>query len=138
MAIHAVGTTYLLRHMVRRYAGSDGHFKPHVVMPVAISTMLILMLLHLLEIILWALAYLFLLPGDAIETFEEAAYFSVVTYTTLGYGDITLLDHQWRLLSGIEALDGILLAGWSAALLFLVVQRGWHAAARAHGGQTRD
>jgi hypothetical protein len=49
----------------------------------------------------------------------------MVSFTTLGYGDITLTDSEWRLLSGIEALDGILLVGWSTALLFIVVQRSW-------------
>jgi hypothetical protein len=48
----------------------------------------------------------------------------------LGYGDITLVEHEWRLLSGIEALNGILLVGWTTALLFLVVQRSW--AIKAH------
>ena len=46
-------------------------------------------------------------------------YFSIVTFTTLGYGDITLADHEWRLLSGIEALNGILLV-----LMTLAEKRG--------------
>jgi len=49
----------------------------------------------------------------------------------LGYGDITLVEHEWRLLSGIEALNGILLVGWTTALLFLVVRRSWET--KAHG-----
>jgi hypothetical protein len=69
---------------------------------------------------------------EEIGTFEEAVYFSVVTFTTLGYGDITLADHQWRLLSGAEALNGVLLVGWSTALLFAVVQRCWGGAVKAH------
>lgn len=138
VAIHAVGTTYWLRHLVHRYAGPDGHFKAHVVLPAVTSTAIILMLLHVLEVILWALAYLLLLPGDHLGTLEKATYFSVVTYTTLGYGDITLSEHDWRLLSGVEALDGILLVGWSTALLFLVVQRSWNAMARAQGESRTD
>jgi voltage-gated potassium channel Kch len=85
--------------------------------------------LQLVEAIVWALAYLLMLPGD-LSTFEEATYFSVVTFTTLGYGDITLVEHEWRLLSGIEALNGNLSVGWTTALLFLVVQRSW--AIKAH------
>jgi hypothetical protein len=42
----------------------------------------------------------------------------------LGYGGITL-DPEWRVLSGLEAMNGILLFGWSTALLFAVVQRSW-------------
>ena len=78
-------------------------------------TALVLMMLHVVEVLLWALAYLLFLPGDHLDSFEKAAYFSVVTFTTLGYGDITLVEHEWRLLSGIEALDGILLVGWTTA-----------------------
>ncbi|MEZ5579160.1 MAG: potassium channel family protein [Candidatus Competibacteraceae bacterium] len=81
-------------------------------------------MLHVVEVTLWALTYI-LLPGDQLDTFEKSLYFSVVSFTTLGYGDITLTDSEWRLLSGIEALDGILLVGWSTALLFIVVQRSW-------------
>lgn len=129
-AIHAFGTTYWIRYLVRRYAGPDGQFKSHAVLPVVTGTAIVLMLLHVIEVVLWALAYLLLLPGDQLDTFEEATYFSVVTYTTLGYGDITLLEHDWRLLSGVEALNGILLAGWSTALLFMIVQRSWKHAGR--------
>ncbi len=73
----------------------------------------------------WALAYLLFLPGDHLATFDKATYFSVVTFTTLGYGDFTRLEHDWRLLSGIEALIGVVLIGWTTALLFLIVQRSW-------------
>jgi hypothetical protein len=45
-----------------------------------------------------------------IGTFEEALYFLIVTFTTVGYGDITLGAEEWRLLSGTEALNGVLLA----------------------------
>ena len=55
--------------------------------------------------------------------YERAVYFSIVTFTTLGYGDITLPYEEWRILSGVEALNGILLFGWTTAFLFAVVQR---------------
>ena len=80
--------------------------------------------MHTIEIELWAAAYLFLLPPDVLATVEEASYFSFVTFTTLGYGDITL-DEPLRIMSGIEAMNGILLVGWSTAMLFAVVQRSW-------------
>lgn len=58
---------------------------------------------------------------DAVRTLEEAAYFSMETFTTLGYGDITL-DKDWRLLSSFEAANGLLMFGWSTALIFAAVQ----------------
>jgi hypothetical protein len=89
-------------------------------------------MLHLAEVIVWAVFYLVIAPVKEIGTFEEAVYFSAVTFTTLGYGDITLADHHWRLLSGAEALNGVLLAGWSTALLFAVFQRCWKGLVQAH------
>jgi hypothetical protein len=80
----------------------------------------------MLQVTLWAAVYRWVLPAGGLETFEQALYFSLVTFTTLGYGDITL-GPEWRLLSGIEALNGILLVGWTTALLFAVVQRTWRA-----------
>jgi hypothetical protein len=71
-----------------------------------------------------------LLPEAVLGTFEEAIYFSFVTFTTLGYGDITLPE-IWRILSGFEALNGVLLIGWSTAMLFAVVQRTWKDTLRA-------
>ncbi len=133
VAIHAFGTVYWLRYLVHRYAGPDSNFKPNMALPAVTSTAVVLMLLHVVEVLLWALAYLLFLPGDHLGSFEEAAYFSVVTFTTLGYGDITLVEHDWRLLSGIEALDGILLVGWTTAFLFAVVQRSWRTTAHGHG-----
>ena len=123
--IHASGTVYWLRSLVRRYAGHDGIFSSHLALPTVTSTAVVLMLPHALQVLLWAFAYRLFLPGDDLETFERAAYSSFVTFTTLGYGDIRLVAHEWRLPSRIEALVGILLAGWTTAFLLAVVQRSW-------------
>ena len=76
-----------------------------------------LFLATILEVWSWSMLYLVL---GAIGSIEEAAYFSTVTFTTLGYGDITL--DQWRLLSSFEAANGLLMFGWSTALVFVAVQ----------------
>jgi hypothetical protein len=87
----------------------------------AVAVMLIVTLItavaHLIEITLWAAA--FLACGE-ISSFEKAFYFSAVNYTTLGYGDIVLSDH-WRLLGPLEAINGILLFGVSTAVMFAVL-----------------
>jgi hypothetical protein len=80
--------------------------------------------LHTVEIMVWAGVYQALVPVSDLPDFETAVYFSFVTFTTLCYGDITLSE-GWRLLSGIQALNGILLVGWSTALMFAVVQKTW-------------
>jgi hypothetical protein len=53
---------------------------------------------------------------------SSALYFSAVTYTTTGYGDLVLPPH-YRLDGGIEALTGILMCGWSTGFFFAVVNR---------------
>jgi hypothetical protein len=89
-----------------------------------LGTAVFLLSLNALEAIVWAGIYL-LAPGvPEISTFETAIYFSFITFTTLGYGDVTLRS-EWQLLCGLEAMNGIFLFGWSAALLYAVVQRLW-------------
>ena len=80
---------------------------------------LLLFLAALVEISLWAMAYLAL---GALTGIETAHYFSAVTFTTLGYGDV-VLDPSWRLLASFEAVNGIIMFGWSTALLVALVQR---------------
>lgn len=135
VAIHAFGTTHWIRFLTHYFVAPDGNYKAHKALPAVTWTAVVLLLLHVVEVILWAAAYLLLLPGDQLKTFEESVYFSMVTFTTLGYGDITLVEHEWRLLSGVEALNGILLVGWTTALLFLVVQRSWMIKGDGHGGK---
>ena len=125
VAIHAAGSTAWLRFVVARYLTEDGSWGSRSSMVAITSTVLVLITLHALQISVWAVAYQALVPGAELATFEEALYFSFVTFTTLGYGDITLSE-GWRLLSGIQALNGILLVGWTTALLFGLVQRTWH------------
>lgn len=67
----------------------------------------------------WAVTYLML---GALANLEEALYFSIVTFTTLGYGDITL-SGEFRLLASFEAANGIIIFGWSTAIIMAVAQR---------------
>ena len=80
--------------------------------------------LHIAEIWAWALLYLWL--GEFTQL-EPALYFSTVTFTTLGYGDVTL-GEGWRLLSAVEATNGIILFGVSTAFVFAVLRRLFEAA----------
>ena len=83
------------------------------------SLVLMMFFAALVEVGLWAAAYRFV---GAFPAPEAALYFSTVTYTTLGYGDITLGDN-WRLLSSFQAANGIIMFGWTTALIFAFVQR---------------
>jgi len=83
------------------------------------SLVFLMCLAAVLESGMWASAYLWL---GALSTPEEALYFSLVTFTTLGYGDVTLHE-DWRLLSGFQAANGTLMFGWTTALIVAIAQR---------------
>ncbi len=73
---------------------------------------------HVSEIWLWAITFLQL---DAVSDLESALYFSTVTATTVGYGDL-VLENDWRLLGSFEAMSGILVFGISTAFLMAVLR----------------
>jgi hypothetical protein len=87
---------------------------------------------HFIEIMLYGAAYYVLATWFGVGSmgqsgalhFSRCLYFSAETYTTLGYGDV--LPHgDLRLLAGLEALNGILLIGWTASYTFLSMERFW-------------
>jgi voltage-gated potassium channel Kch len=78
-----------------------------------------LMIPIIVDVILWATFYY---AQDALQTFEESLYFSTVTFTTVGYGDI-VLGSEWRQLATFEAMNGWIIFGWTTALIITVVER---------------
>jgi len=62
--------------------------------------------------------------GLPVESFQDCLYFSVVTYTSLGFGDQIPVSHA-RLIAGVEALNGLLLIGWTASFTYLAMERYW-------------
>jgi hypothetical protein len=78
-----------------------------------------IILLHIIEITAWAVGYAVM---GAMPDLQSAVYFSAVTYTTTGYGDL-VLPQPWRLVGAVEALTGILMCGWSTGFFFAVVSR---------------
>ena len=86
---------------------------------------------HLVEIVVWGLFYRW---EDAMPDLQAAFYFSAVTYTTTGYGDL-LLPPDLKLAGGVEALTGILMCGWSTGFFFAVVSRMFNASSSAGGRQ---
>jgi hypothetical protein len=117
VAIHAMGIAFLFRRMGARSGLADTRFWLQTWLLSRIAGQLVL--LHISEICLWALYYL---VGQAMPDSASALYFSSVTYTTVGYGDL-VLPERWRLVGGIEALTGILMCGWSTGFFFAVVGR---------------
>ena len=73
------------------------------------------------------------LNGQPAGEFLQLIYFSSVTYTSLGFGDIVPLGGL-RLVSGIEGLNGLLMIGWSASFTYLCMEKLWPLHADRHGG----
>ena len=116
VTIHAAGMAVMLRRMMSSLT------RPTRFWPMAwqlISVAWWLILLHLAEIAVWALFYLW---KDCLPDAESCFYFSGVTYTTLGYGDL-VLPKEWRLLGAVEGLTGILMCGLSTGFFFAVVSK---------------
>jgi len=74
-----------------------------------------------IEAWLWALLYLYNPLITTIPNLETAFYFSMVTFTTLGYGDVVLTG-SWRALASIQAANGVIVFGWTTALIFYFIQ----------------
>jgi voltage-gated potassium channel len=123
VTIHAVGTDLWVKVLKQR---ESWLYSSEVVPTLAmlIGTAIVMLGLNVIEALAWAGVYWLAPETGEITNLEKATYFSFITFTTLGYGDITI-GSDWQLLCGIEAMNGIFLFGWSAALLFAVVQRIW-------------
>jgi len=86
---------------------------------------------HTVEIWLWGVAYWALLGHFDLGsltgisgTLYECVYFSSVTYTTLGFGDVNPVG-PLRLLAGAEALTGLILIGWTVTFTFFAMRDFW-------------
>lgn len=101
--------------------------KPNHRQATAAVTAFVLVMFGAAIVEIWCWAVVFILAG-ALDALEPAMYFATVTYTTLGYGDITLAPPH-RTLAAICAVNGIVMFGWTTALLFAVVQRTYFAGA---------
>ncbi|MCF6307950.1 MAG: potassium channel family protein [Flavobacteriaceae bacterium] len=121
ITIQAYGTRYWLNRVSRnkRLQSLAGFDKNTV--KLLIFTALFLLTLNFIEAIVWGFTY-YLLPGiTEFQSLEKAIYFSMVTFTTLGYGEITISSSN-RILAGFEAMSGVLLLGWTTAMMFSVIQ----------------
>ena len=90
------------------------------------------MVAHVIEIWVFGLGYCYLtesgqfgsLEGGFTHTLADCGYYSIVTYTTLGFGDLIPKGHI-RILTGMESLTGLLLITWTASFMYIQMKRGW-------------
>jgi voltage-gated potassium channel Kch len=119
---HVVGI-HLLLTLLDRWLTGEGRLRPSLGR-VMVFASLALAVLHHVEASLWAAVYIGL---GVFADWDTAVYFSIVTMTSVGYGDV-VLSGDWRLLAAFQAMDGLLLFGISTAFLFAVLQQCWRSA----------
>lgn len=105
------------------------HIKPRLKVLIGVA---VIFVTHLIEIWIFGLGFFLSLQiegmgqlvGETGQLFLDCVYFSFITYTTVGYGDLVALG-PIRYLTGVEALTGLILITWSASFLFMEMQRHW-------------
>ena len=118
ITIHALVMTIVVR--VARTTGMKKISHPSLfLIAVMIPTVSVLMVTHAFEVIVWSLTYSIV---GAAPTDANLVYFAFVNYTTLGYGDVVPVE-RWRLLGPMTAMNGVLLFGWSTAVIFEVLRK---------------
>jgi len=128
VAVHAIGLAVLLRILRWWHVLTTTGLWPITWLLICLTWYLIL--LHVTEISVWGLFYLW---WGCLPDAESALYFSSVTYATIGYGDLVLAK-PWRVLAPIEGLTGILMCGLSAGFFFALVNHFIHQASHANTG----
>ena len=118
-AIHAGCTIVVIRTYRALYVERWGEISRTLKVIILSGYVLLFFLASLLEIWLWAVMYRAL---GALSDLEGALYFSTVTFTTLGYGDV-VLQPSWRLLASFQSVNGIIMFGWTTAVIVALVQR---------------
>ena len=135
--IHATGMVQLFHWVARRLPRTGKKIGSPTEIWFLIRVFAVIISLHLMQICAWAAFYTL---WGVLKDFETALYFSMASYTTIGYGDI-VLPEKWRLLGGIEGVAGVLMFGWSTGAIFAVVSRlfmfpiDWN---RTSAGQKRE
>jgi hypothetical protein len=124
VVIHGLGTLVVIARLANAMRSRRGGRVASGLLTIRVVGSLLL--LHLLEASAWAAFYWL---ARALPDAETAFYFSLSSYTTVGYGDV-VLPADWRLIGPIEAATGILMFGWSTGVMVAAINR-------IHDGQLR-
>lgn len=117
VAIHGLGMILGLRWIGHTSPHHRHHFSLPAMFWILVRVVYGLLLLHLLQIFVWAACYQWI---GCFPDFATSFYYSATSYSTAGYGDV-VPPKEWRILGAVEAVTGILMFGWSTGVLFSVV-----------------
>lgn len=119
ITVQTLGSIGLLYWVLRTFQVAETKFNLVWRVSIVIRIIFAFILLHLVQIAIWATVYLLL---GAFPTLEEALYFSLATFSTSDTGNSTL-PPAWRLLGPFEGLAGIVAFGLSIGFIFTVISR---------------
>ncbi len=118
IVIHALVMLVLVR--VAQSVAASSRLPPSLLLTsIMVATVSVLMMAHGLEVFVWALTYQMV---GAVPAGADVLYFAFVNYTTLGYGDVIPVE-RWRLIGPTTAMCGVLMFGWSTAVIFEILRR---------------
>lgn len=100
--------------LMRYFDRGENRFSLIVNNTIVLGIVWVLAIMHLVQVGIWAAVFRYL---GCFHSFYQALYFSLMTYSTVGYGDLVAPD-AWKLFCGVEAIMGVLMFGWSASFLF--------------------
>ena len=121
VVLHAAGLTAAMKWLEKSLSGLGRNYWRQIRLLIVVACWTVMV--HLVEITVWGLYYV---VGGALPDLASSFYFSAVTYTTTGYGDL-VLPEEWRLVGGVEALTGILMCGLSTGFFFAALSKAFEA-----------
>jgi len=118
IAIHALVMMAVIR-VAQAVSQNYKRSRPSILVAVMAATVSVLMVAHAAEVFVWAMTCRLV---GVVSPDASTVYFAYVNYTTLGYGDVVPVK-QWQLLGPMTAMNGVLLFGWSTAVIFEVLRK---------------
>jgi len=118
LSIQCGGMAALIDWGIAHFVREEQRIGPVRAAALMVRTTSLMIVLHILQILLWAGFYRWM----CFPSWESAFYFSTASYSTVGYGDL-LLPRMWRSLGPVESVTGVLMCGLSASFLFAIVTR---------------
>lgn len=132
IAIHAIAAARWLGFVGRWHARIDSKGQSQHLLWSILWTATVLLVMHIVEANLWAILYWNLPSHAGLASFRETVYFSMVSFSGLGYGDV-VLSPEWGIMGPIEAMTGITVFALTTAIVIAVIQKCWK---HSHGVQS--